>query len=599
MSDTTGLIIKSSPPSIPSSSPTSPGRSLPWHWHKLAPAEVASAGEWGDGSPGWQAWRQHLTERKLPRPLTALLKTKPAPLLWALPHGDAEDLIEIVSPPGKKAARRQRLAEELPSWLAEAAGAPCDPIHALECIAWCHALPDLAAYATADAWWGMLAHLVSLTSETAGPDAARDPLTWQLLAGELPLTLAYLFPELKNCRRLADPAREALSAGMAELLDGEGCPKFDHLPLLQPLLATWTRSRAMGARLKDGCWNELAEAQFPKLVRQALRLTHRNGSQTFGPLDDDSVDTSLLATSAMLSGDRRLRQLVRGKLPKKADTTVAMRSEWAELALLRASWSPRSPRLAIGHSQRQLHLELEVDGVVLLAGRCDPELRFNGHELTPSSNWRQVRWMSDEDVDCLELEMSFAGLTLQRQLLLAREDRFLLVADMVQAPEPGRIELASRFPLAAGTAFEPAAETWEASLTGAKATLRALPLALPEWRSDPLTPGSLALEGDALCLRHTAVGVSACYAPLFFDLDARRHAKPLTWRRLTVGEVRQTQPLDVAAAYRAQIGKRQWAVYRSLNGIANRTVLGHHTFSQCVVGRFTNEGLVEPLFEYE
>ena len=41
-------------------------------------------------------------------------------------------------------------------------------------------------------------------------------------------------------------------------------------------------------------------------------------------------------------------------------------------------------------------------------------------------------WVSDDDVDYLELEIEFGeGLRVQRHLLLARHDRFLLLADAV------------------------------------------------------------------------------------------------------------------------------------------------------------------------
>lgn len=89
------------------------------------------------------------------------------------------------------------------------------------------------------------------------------------------------------------------------------------------------------------------------------------------------------------------------------------------------------------------------------------------------------------------------------------------------------------------------------------------------------------------------------FAPLFFDLRSRRFEKRRTWRRLTVGEERAIAGPDVAVGYRAQVGKSQWLVFRSLQEGRSRTVLGHHLFSEFLVGRFSSEGTVESLIEIE
>ena len=65
-----------------------------------------------------------------------------------------------------------------------------------------------------------------------GPTASRRRCTTSpevivrsnFLAGELPLALGYLFPELQPMRSLRHPARQALSEGLIALTDGEGLP---------------------------------------------------------------------------------------------------------------------------------------------------------------------------------------------------------------------------------------------------------------------------------------------------------------------------------------------------------------------------------------
>ena len=143
----------------------------------------------------------------------------------------------------------------------------------------------------------------------------------------------------------------------------------------------------------------------------------------------------------------------------------------------------------------------------------------------------------------------------------------------------------------------PADETNEAFLMGQKAAALALPLALPEWRVEPF-PGQLASTSDAVEIQLSGQG-GALFAPLFLDLKPRRMTRPLTWRRLTVAESLEIVPPSVAVGYRVMVGKSQWLIYRSLTGVANRTLLGHNLATEMLVARFDKKGEVEPLIEIE
>ena len=95
----------------------------------------------------------------------------------------------------------------LRGWLDETRGKRWTPPDALSALAWCRDLPGLAAVLPADAWWELLFYLLNVTAEAdaAGASSARaddEPLVHQLVAGELALTLAYLFPEMTVCREL-------------------------------------------------------------------------------------------------------------------------------------------------------------------------------------------------------------------------------------------------------------------------------------------------------------------------------------------------------------------------------------------------------------
>ncbi len=219
------------------------------------------------------------------------------------------------------------------------------------------------------------------------------------------------------------------------------------------------------------------------------------------------------------------------------------------------------------------------------------------------------------------------GFRIQRQFVMARKDRFLLLADAVLGSRRAALDYRGALPLGPQVTFQPANETSEAVLIGRKARAMAIPLALPEWRDNASQPKGQAVTGvpllgtssvgrglpkrhcsfqavahaaheSALELRQSAFG-GAIFAPLFFDLDRRRFGKPLTWRQLTVAESLAVQPADVAVGYRVTAGGKQWLIYRSLTPSRNRTLLGHNLSSETLVARFTRKGEVKSLIEIE
>jgi hypothetical protein len=182
-------------------------------------------------------------------------------------------------------------------------------------------------------------------------------------------------------------------------------------------------------------------------------------------------------------------------------------------------------------------------------------------------------------------------------MLLAREEKFLYLADAVIAPGARSIDYRSRLPLAEGVVCHPALDAREVRFEQGKRRGVVLPLALPEWRRDP-RGGSLEIVDSMLELRQSRQA-TAIYAPLWIDLERRRRNKPLTWRQLTVAQDRQAVAADTAVGYRVQIGRQQWLIYRTLGPRANRTVLGSNLVSEFMLAHFTDEGEALPLLEIE
>ena len=463
-------------------------------WHKSAPPMIVEADRAGRPRAAWKAWRRHLRTRTRP--------TDPD-VLFAGPDADGKDA--------------SALAESLHEWLRDVAGGKLNLDFALSALGWCRRLPRLAAVLPARRWWRLLDHLLQTAAEAgmAGDDEFSDgrPVLHQLLAGELALTLAYLFPELVACRQLIPQARRTLSAGLAELVDRKGLPQARHFERLPALLACWTRCRALGSGLKHGCWPDKTERRYRRVAANALRLARRDGSQVFS----DPAST--------IKSDCR----VAGKL------APAVHSTRAAAAVLRPDWSKSAPRLAVLYPGTSCRVELGCGKDVLWSGPWALDVRIDGASAVPSSPWNSLCWMSDKDVDYLELEIDLGeGVRVERHLLLARKDRFLLLADAVLASRPAVIEYRGTLPLCSGVTFRGACETREGVLVGRKPRAMAVPLALPEWQADRRR-GELTTTAAGLELRQTADGTIT-----FRPAVLRRGSPPLV------------QAAHLAAAYRGR-----------------------------------------------
>ena len=257
--------------------------------------------------------------------------------------------------------------------------------------------------------------------------------------------------------------------------------------------------------------------------------------------------------------------------------------------------------MAVDYSSPNLRLEVWTGAKKLFGGVWNSETTLNGKRLAPQGSWEEICWFSDEDVDYVELVIDLSGgARLERQILLAREELFLLLSDNV-------IEYGWRQDLPSliscqwkkGSISRPEKETREGLLVAGKPIARVLPLALPEWRIDPRV-GSACCFGRSFTILEQEREGKNISCPLLIDLKKSRTAKPCTWRQLTVAQSLEIQPHDVAVGYRAQCGKQQWLYYRSLAEQANRTVLGQNLSLECLVARFlAPEGEIDELLEIE
>ena len=100
---------------------------------------------------------------------------------------------------------------------------------------------------------------------------------------------------------------------------------------------------------------------------------------------------------------------------------------------MRTGWSAEDAVVAVDYSTPQLRLDVWAGKRRLFGGAVTAETQVDGKPLKANGSWEEVCWFKDKDVDYLELAMPLQGGTrLERQILLARRDGFLLIADHVQ-----------------------------------------------------------------------------------------------------------------------------------------------------------------------
>lgn len=586
------------------------------------------------------AWRRYVADRPAAPSLSALSGAA-APLGWGVAPAALSELTrELLLAAGNargRAGRRGKpskaprtaaasdadLAATLGQWLetAREASPTCDA--ALAALAACSLLADRSDAIAMDLWWQAADSLLRCAEEASAwradlDAAAEQAFAQQALAGELPLALSYLFPEIGPLHALRSAARERLTEGLLELTNGEGLLHGRHSGWFPLFAAAWTRCRLIGAELKKNAWSGEAETQFRWLVRQWLRWLASDGTTLLADSPFSAATPPEMAACLLrLAGDRSdaaAAGLLLGKraVPQReaaddyAPPDPSDHCEWAGLSVFRAGWRPAAPTAAVRCRGAVMELELTAGPTRLVVGSWDAETRVNGKRLAPLGEWEEVCWFSDADADYLEWSLALeGGAAVDRQILLLRGDEVLWLADNVRwspgtaTDEAPRLWHRVALPLGGGIALRPAAETREALLTHGPTTVAAaLPLALPEWRADP-RGGRLEAVENRLELVHEARG-RALACPLLLDLRPRRSATQVTWRQLTVAQALEIQPPDVAVGYRAQCGDQQWLFYRSLAPRANRTVLGQNTASEFLAARFlAPQGTVEELVQVE
>lgn len=566
----------------------------------------------------FRAWASHLAERNSPVSVRRLFgDIASVPLTWGLPSILCEDdyLLDFLKKTNKLRRKSRTLAqrllkETLEPWLDERVNGPADVVDALECLAWAYAAPRIAEQSPASLWRALLAALLETAHDAEASLEATSGWTQMLVAGELPLVLAFQFPELPECRRFAKSGSQFVAQCLEQWMDGRGQLHASQIGNMRPLLATFTRSFQLAASIDGVKISKAARNEYGLFVQQALRVTRADLSSVMTPSVRGSKTsfTDFFTTALALTNDKAnkaiLAAIMHSHSPKEnvgpddrqLPNEPSYQSDWSESAVLQNGWAPDEGRFSIVYHDRQLSGELSVGKDIVFAGELMPNIRIDGALAKQTEDWECVCWFSDDDVDLLELRTDLAGgWALERQVLLARDDKFLLLADSISGVQSAKIDYECVLPLGPGISFEPHAEGREGYLKARRRIGLALPLGLPEWRAQQ-THGELdSIDGEFVLRK--SVEAKALHAPLFIDFHARRCRTTPTWRQLTVADQLRTVGPDEASAYRVQVGIEQWLIYRSMKPTISRTVLGQHFNAEFVCGRFLNDGSVEALVE--
>jgi hypothetical protein len=451
------------------------------------------------------------------------------------------------------------------------------------------------------------------------------------------LVLARLFRDVDVCRRHDARVVAALAGDIARLVAPSGAVASAGSAAILERVAHWSECREVGLATGGLPWDDHTERQWAATVGVAVRLLGGRGRILAGSGQLPAVASAALVQAVGAAGRRagsgqrfakplrravrllerqgqRARADERGRLPPPD-----FHDADAGLTIIRSAWSEGGAaaglRVLLDHREATPWLEIAVADRLLMAGPWRFRVWVGGREREPQGPWTVAAWESDRAVSFVEISAPLGdGIRFDRHLVVLPRQGVVLAADAVVArgpdghspghadgvahvgngaPRSDGIDYVGTLPLAAALEAEPAADTRDIVLYDTTTRGMALPLGLNEWRAGG--GGSFEATGAGLSL--TQSGHGRLYAPVWIDLEAAHVGGPLTWRQLTVADSRAILPAWQAVGYRVQAGDEQWLVYRALDVVRNRTVLGCNVACEFLVGRVRPRGLVSRTLE--
>ncbi|WP_430451922.1 hypothetical protein [Rhodopirellula europaea] len=536
------------------------------------------------------------------------------------------------------------------------------------CILWASSLPALTLILPLELWWNLLAELQRRVASTLAHDEAESP-HHLMLAGELGLTLAYRLADIPSCVARVKPSASAiqayldhedtidealrtphaLRATMASIIRCEELMrvvakrkfKKSHQATAEEL-AAWiaATTRVDGSQVLTQTTSREVALDHVGLVSRASKRTKKkkkSKSQTSKPARPIApaglmgramkydTDSLLPAFSASLGQSQS-----GGRLAWEISLPESMwHSDVARMVAMLPEWDVRRGRTFVDYSGKVMQIEIMGGRRTLFRGPLHTTIELDGVSQDPKGDWQATCEYTDDDIHYLEMEQSFTGgVVLQRQFMVIRDDRCVMISDTVlpaqfepnqdaasadaedhlnQPTDPAspfgsladvQIRCITHYPVSDSVSATPDEQTREVYLHDNKRRAMMLPLPAAEWRIGPTacTAEPSHTENEPHSVIVTTEGTGAVYSPVWIDFQSRRFHRKRTWRTLTVADDLQLIPRNIATGFRIQIGSEQWMLYRSLIGRRPRSVLGKHLVADFFAGRFhPGDGGVEEL----
>ncbi len=523
-------------------------------------------------------------------------------------HAESEAIISLATgqPIGKKQGEQLNFlgaAESFTEWLRTATDHTA--ADALATNVWAAALPDLIDELEPPIWCDLFGSI--LRFREAVLQRSQHSAVGQLMIGaELGLTLTWRCDGLPGTDGLNSSALGALNQ-WAEASAESLSAALENPLQTRLVLASALRCRQLVHNTTNQLWTKQANALVDELATWVAAMTVTNGSSAFsqalpGQFKDDMGNDGLLEAVGQIDPERLPGAIsaalgktpAGGRLAWQVTLPEAMHHDPnAKLAVMFADWDTRRGRTHVDYANEDVTVEIFAGRTKVIAGDWQAIIETDGAEQRPTGPWDEICEYTDDDVHYLELEQAWTdGLLLQRQFMLVRDDRCLLLADSIVHQDavqqrPKTIKYTARFPLAPSIRLTPEAETREAFLGDDRKRALVIPMSASEWTVGP-TDATIQQSTDD-CLVLTSSGSRSLYAPIWFDFQKRRFKRKRTWRQLTIADQLRLVGRDEAVGYRIQVGSEQWVVYRSLADRVCRSFLGKHLIADFFSARFDPE----------
>jgi hypothetical protein len=462
--------------------------------------------------------------------------------------------------------------------------------------------------------------LSTMLDEPMGDDVPADVEV--LFQAEIPWLLSLIFSDVKGSHDLAKSAKATMARSLEQGTDGDGTPHPGLLARLPFWLGSMNRI-LLGARLFETKLLDASQkTRLGQLLRHAISMSRSDGQivlsqvpqttwlsilcQTADELNWDATTPSYILLHDMARGSKSVTKgsadpkNAKGKSEAKG-ALPSTQTDWGKMAHLRTAWSANADLFSISYENSVPRIEFSPRGKLAFRGGWETKLVVDGKPVALNDEWGCSCWYADEEVDYLELQMNIEGSTparINRMVFLSRDQQILIVADAVHLQNEAEVDYTSSW--TSEIDFKPVTEqkTRRYSLESGNTQMHVLPMFVPLEKIEK-AHGTLDYHKRTLSwsVRRRA---KRMFVPILLDWNPARRGKEPEWKQLTIAEDAKPLPDHIASARLATLGKKHLIIYHSMvPGRFGRSVMGHHTHHETVIGEFQKDGTLRPLVHIE